>query len=71
MPFDEVPGFMVVLRERKGIAARALEFAILTAARSGEVMGAKWGEFNLEARVWTIPAIRMKAGREHRVPLSA
>jgi integrase len=48
-----------------------LEFAILTAARSGEVFGALWEEFDLEARVWTVPAIRMKAGREHRVPLSA
>jgi len=71
MPFDKVPEFMVALREREGIAARALEFAILTAARSGEVMGARWDEFNLEARVWTVPASRMKAGREHRVPLSA
>ena len=71
MPFDEVPEFMVALRERDGIAARALEFAILTAARSGEVFGASWGEFDLEARVWTVPAARMKAGREHRVPLSA
>jgi integrase len=70
MPFDEVPEFMVALREREGIAARALEFAILTAARSGEVFGASWDEFDLEARVWTIPAARMKAGREHRVPLS-
>jgi integrase len=48
-----------------------LEFAILTAARSGEVRGATWGEFDLAAKVWTVPAIRMKAGREHRVPLSA
>lgn len=71
MPFDEVPQFVVALREREGIAARALEFAILTAARSGEVFGARWDEFNLEARVWTVPATRMKAGREHRVPLSA
>lgn len=71
MPFDEVPAFMTALRERDGIAARALEFAILTAARSGEVMGARWVEFDLEARVWTVPAARMKAGREHRVPLSA
>jgi integrase len=71
MPFDEVPEFMVALREREGIAARALEFAILTAARSGEVFGASWDEFDLEARVWTVPAARMKAGRAHRVPLSA
>jgi integrase len=71
MPFDEVPAFMVALQEREGMAPRALEFAILTAARSGEVFGAAWNEFDLEARVWTVPAARMKAGREHRVPLSA
>ncbi|MBM1175030.1 tyrosine-type recombinase/integrase [Microvirga arabica] len=71
MPFDEVPAFMVKLREREGIAPRALEFAILTAARSGEVFGALWNEFDLEAGVWTVPASRMKAGREHRVPLSS
>src|SRR5262249_39060477 len=51
-------------------AALALEFAILTAARSGEVLGARWDEFDLDRAVWTIPATRMKAGREHRVPLS-
>ncbi|MBM6580992.1 integrase arm-type DNA-binding domain-containing protein [Microvirga sp. BT689] len=71
MPFDEVPAFIEALREREGVAPRALEFAILTAARSGEVFGASWGEFDLEARVWTVPAARMKAGRVHRVPLSA
>jgi integrase len=70
MPFDDVPTFMANLRERDGIAPRALEFAILTAARSGEVFGALWEEFDLEACVWTVPARRMKAGREHRVPLS-
>jgi integrase len=71
MPFDEVPAFMAALREREGVAPRALEFTILTAARSGEVLGARWDEVNLEACVWTVPAARMKAGREHRVPLSA
>jgi integrase len=71
MPFDEVPAFMAALREREGVAPRALEFAILTAARSGEVLGARWDEVDLEAGVWTVPATRMKAGREHRVPLSA
>ncbi|KFG70380.1 site-specific integrase [Microvirga sp. BSC39] len=71
MPFDNVPAFMMALREREGMAPRALEFAILTAARSGEVFGARWDEFDLEARVWTVPAARMKAGRVHRVPLSA
>jgi integrase len=52
------------------LAAQALEFVILTAARSGEVLGARWSEIDLEAMVWTVPATRIKAGREHRVPLS-
>lgn len=69
MPFEDVPGFIAKLRETEGISARALEFAILTAARSGEVLGARWIEIDLDARVWTVPAGRMKAGREHRVPL--
>jgi integrase len=71
MPFDEAPAFVAALREREGVAPRALEFAILTAARSGEVFGALWDEFDLEACIWTVPAARMKAAREHRVPLSA
>jgi integrase len=71
MPFDDLPAFMTSLREREGTAARALEFAILTAARSGEVLGARWDEVDLEAKVWTVPAARMKAGRAHRVPLSS
>lgn len=71
LPFAKVPGFIADLQEREAVAALALEFAILTAARSGEVRGATWGEFDLSAKVWTIPAQRMKAGREHRVPLSA
>ena len=54
----------------QGVAARALEFAILTAARSGEVLGARWDEIDLQRKVWTVPAERMKGGREHRVPLS-
>jgi integrase len=70
MPFDDVPSFMSALREREGVAPRALEFAILTAARSGEVLGAQWDEVDLQAALWTVPASRMKAGREHRVPLS-
>jgi integrase len=69
MPFDDVPGFVARLREREALAARALEFLILTAARSGEVLGAAWSETDLAIRVWTIPAARMKSGREHRVPL--
>jgi integrase len=70
MPFDDVPEFIATLRERKAIASLALEFAILTAARSGEVLGARWAEIDLDAKVWTVPAARMKAAREHRVPLS-
>jgi integrase len=58
------------LRARPGIAAKALEFTILTAARTGEVIGAQWDEINLKARVWTVPADRMKGSREHRVPLT-
>jgi integrase len=70
LPFDDMPGFLTALRGRKAIAARALEFAALTAARTGEVLGARWGEIDLTAKVWTVPADRMKASREHRVPLS-
>jgi integrase len=66
MPYAEVPAFMAALREWEAMAALALEFLILTAARSG----ATWQEIDLEAKVWTIPAARMKAAREHRVPLS-
>jgi integrase len=61
---------MTELRKRDGVSARAIEFAILTACRSGEVRGARWTEIDLDARLWTIPAERMKAGKEHRVPLS-
>jgi integrase len=71
LPFEELSAFLVALRSRSGMAARALEFAILTAARTGEVLGATWREIDLDGRVWTIPARRMKSGREHRVPLSA
>jgi integrase len=71
LPYARLPGFLVTLREQEGIAARALEFAILTAARTGEVMGARWGEMDLLDKTWTVPSGRMKAGREHRVPLSA
>lgn len=70
LPYVDVPAFMSDLREREATAARALEFAILTAARSGEVLGATWAEIDLDGAVWVIPAARMKAGREHRVPLS-
>jgi integrase len=70
LPIGEVGTFMQLLRQREGVGARALEFAILTAARSGEVRGATWSEIDLSGLVWTIPAERMKAGKEHRVPLS-
>lgn len=70
LPVAEVGAFMVRLRAAEGMGARALEFAILTAARSGEVRGATWAEMDLAAKVWTVPADRMKAGKEHRVPLS-
>jgi integrase len=73
MPPCHNPGiaeFMVELRQQAGIAARALEFAILTAARTGEVIGAQWGEIDLVGQLWTVPGSRMKAGKEHRVPLS-
>ncbi len=70
LPWQEIGTFMTELRAREGIAARAVEFAVLTATRSGEVRGATWSEIDLQAAIWTIPAERMKAGREHRVPLS-
>jgi len=71
LPIDYMHGFMRQLREMDGMGARALELAILTATRSGEVRGAKWSEFDLGNALWTIPAARMKSGREHRVPLNA
>ena len=70
MPFADVPAFVARLRSMQGAAPRALEFAILTAARSGEVLGARWDEIDLQGKLWTVPPARMKAGREHRVPLS-
>lgn len=70
MPFGQVPGFVASLRTREAVSARALEFCILTAARTGEVFGATWAEFDLDAQLWTVPANRMKAGRVHRVPLT-
>ena len=70
LPFVEIAAFMVKLSERPAIAARALEFAILTAARSGETRGMTWAELNLENKLWTVPGIRMKAGATHQVPLS-
>jgi integrase len=70
LPYSEIGAFMVELRRQDKVAARALEFAILTAARTGEVLGARWDEIDLEAAVWTVPGSRMKEGHEHRVPLS-
>lgn len=70
LPWQDVPAFMAELRKREGMSARALEFLILTAARSGEVRLATWDEIDLEAKLWTIPGERMKAGKVHRVPLS-
>ena len=70
LPWKDIGAFMVELRKREGMGARALEFIILTACRSGEARLATWGEIDLDNKVWTIPAERMKAGREHRVPLT-
>ena len=70
MPYGSVPAFVGALRARKAMAALALEFVILTATRTSELLGATWGEVDLEKALWTIPAARMKAGKEHRVPLS-
>lgn len=70
MPFAEVRDFLIKLRALSALSARALELTILTATRTSEVLQATWSEFDLEAKTWTIAAERMKAGREHRVPLS-
>jgi integrase len=70
LPFGELPVFMGKLRQENGSAARPLELAIVTAARTGEIIGARWSEIDLAGQVWTIPGARMKGGREHRVPLS-
>lgn len=71
LPYAELPKFMGELRRQEGVGALALEFAILTAGRTGEVIGLRWSEIDFAEKVWTVPAARMKAGREHRVPLSA
>jgi integrase len=70
LPFNAIGEFIESLRAQEGVAGRALEFVILTAARTGEAISAKWEEIDLVAALWTIPGARMKAGREHRVPLS-
>jgi integrase len=66
-----LPAFLASLREQEDIAALAMEFLILTAARTGEAIGARWAEIDLLDKTWTVPAARMKRPREHRVPLSA
>ena len=71
LDWREAPAFMSALAQRDGVAAKALAFAIHTAARSGEVRGARWQEIDVEGAVWTVPADRIKAGKEHRVPLTA
>lgn len=71
LPFEEVPAFVAKLRERPGVSSSQLEFIILTAARSTEAREAKWREFDIEEKVWTVPPERMKMSREHRVPLAA
>src|SRR5271166_6289475 len=68
--YADLPAFIANLRARQATAALALEFCVLTAARSGEVLGARWKEIDLDSRLWTVPAERMKAAREHRIPLS-
>jgi integrase len=69
LPYIELPGFLVALRDQEGVAARDLEFTILTAARTGECIGATWSEISWTDKVWMIPGRRMKGDREHRVPL--
>jgi integrase len=71
MPYEDVAAFITKLREREANSALALELCILTAARSGEILGIRWSEIDLDKKIWTVPASRMKAGREHRVPLSS
>ncbi len=70
LPWPEIGSFMAELRDQDGVAARALEFTVLSAARTSEVTGATWSEFDLRAAVWCVPPHRMKSGREHRVPLT-
>ena len=70
VPYVDMPEFMAEIRRKAGVSARALEFTILTAARTGEAIGARWSEIDFDAKLWTLPAGRVKAGAEHRVPLS-
>lgn len=70
LPYVEVPGFMERLRDNDSVSAKALEFTILTAARTGETIGARWSEIDIDAKLWIVPGERTKSGREHRVPLT-
>jgi integrase len=70
MPIDETPGFVQVLRREKTVVARAFEFCILTATRTNETMGMRWSEYDEKTGLWIVPAARMKAGRDHRIPLA-
>jgi integrase len=70
MPYEDVAAFITRVRVRESLAAQALELCVLTAARSGEILGMRWSEIDFDKKIWTVPADRMKAGREHRVPLS-
>ena len=70
MPFEQVPAFIADLKCRPGLAARALELTILCAVRTSEALQATWAEFDLDEAIWTIPAERMKGGKEHRVALA-
>src|SRR5262249_41774054 len=71
LPYRVAGSLMAAVRAREGISASALEFLVLTAARTGETIGATWSEINLDAKVWTVPPVRIKGKREHEVPLSA
>jgi integrase len=70
MPYEDVAAFIAKLRKREATSALGLELCILTAARTGEILGIRWPEIDLDRKIWTVPAHRMKAGREHRIPLS-
>src|SRR5262249_29140375 len=70
LPYEEMSAFMATLQEQESIGARALEFLILTVTRTSETIGARWPEIDMQNKVWTIPASRIKAGKEHRVPLA-
>ncbi|MFC0409758.1 tyrosine-type recombinase/integrase [Roseomonas elaeocarpi] len=71
LPYSRITAFLQELRKRRGLAAQALQLTILTAARTQEITGARWGEIDFDEAVWTLPAARMKAGKSHQVPLSA